>query len=179
MKKSKIMNLEENISDGDVDSEIEISKIKSKKIAVEEIPIEEPKPKNKKTDKQIEAWNKALKKREENRNQRKKEKEEAQRLEKEKLESKILLKAQRIKKAQSKVLGDDLEDDVKIIDKPKKIKKKVIIYKSESESSEEEEIIVKKSKPKKKQIEQAIEKHLPDNNHVINTPTYRKVIKFI
>lgn len=176
MKNKKIINLEENISDNDVGSDIEITKTKKK--VVEEIPIEEPKQKNKKTDKQIEAWNKALKKREENRIQRKKEKEEAQRLEKEKLESKILLKAQRIKKAQSKILGDDLEDDVKIINKPNKIKKKVIIYKSESESSEEEEIIIKKSKPKKKQVEQVIEKPFPDNNHVINTPTYRKVIKF-
>ena len=176
MKKSKIIDLEEDIYESDSDSDIEISKTKNIK---KDVPIEEPKTKPKKTDKQIEAWNKALKIREENREKRKKEKEENQRLEKEKLESKILLKAKRIKKAQSKVLGDDV-DEIEMIERPKRIKKKVIIYKSESESSEEE-IIVKKNKPKKKQIEQVIEKHLPDNkyNHVISNPTYRRVINFV
>jgi len=79
------------------------------------------------------------------------------------------LKAKRIKKAQAKILGDDIDDE--IIDKPKKIKKKVIIYKSDS--SGEEEVIVKKYKPKKKEVKQPIVKqHLPDNNNFIERPTY-------
>ena len=177
MKKSKVIDLEEDISESDIDSEIEISKTKSKKKVVEEIPIEEPKVKPKKTDKQIEAWNKALKIREENRIKRKKEKEEFDKQEKEKLESKIILKAKRIKKQQSKVLGDDLDDEIEMIEKPKKhVKKKVIIYKSDSDSdSVEEQVIIKKNKPKQKEIKQ----HLPDNNHIISNPTYKKIIKFI
>ena len=119
MKKSKVIDLEEDISESDIDSEIEISKTKSKKKVVEEIPIEEPKVKPKKTDKQIEAWNKALKIREENRIKRKKEKEEFDKQEKEKLESKIILKAKRIKKQQSKVLGDDLDDEIEMIENQK------------------------------------------------------------
>ena len=179
MKKSKIMNLEEEISDSDVDSDIEIKKTKSKKQVVEEIENEDikTKVKPKKTEKQIEAWNKALKIREENRIKRKKEKEEEERQQKEKLESKILLKARRIKKAQTKILGDDLDDEIEMIQKPKKhVKKKVIIYKSESESdSVEEQVIIKKNKPKPKEIK----KHLPDNNNVINNPTYRRVINYV
>ena len=64
-----------------------------------------------------------------------------------------------------------------MIERPKKhVKKKVIIYKSDSDSdSVEEEVEIKKNKPKPKEIKQ----HLPDNNHVINNPTYRRVIKFI
>ena len=64
-----------------------------------------------------------------------------------------------------------------MIEKPKKhVKKKVIIYKSDSDSdSVEEQVIIKKNKPKQKEIKQ----HLPDNNHIISNPTYKKVIKFI
>ena len=64
--------------------------------------------------------------------------------------------------------------------KKKQIKKKVIIYKNDSDSDtiEEEEIIIKKNKPKNKEVKQPI-KHLPDDNNVINNPTYKKVIKFI
>ena len=178
MKKCKIMNLEEEISDSDVDSDIEIKKTKSKKQVVEEIENEDikTKVKPKKTEKQIEAWNKALKIREENRIKRKKEKEEEERQQKEKLESKILLKARRIKKQQAKVLGD-LDDEIEMTQKPKKhVKKKVIIYKSDSDSdSVEEQVIIKKNKSKPKEIK----KHLPDNNNVISNPTYRRVINYV
>ena len=143
---------------------------------------EKTKIKKERTDKQIEAFNKAVKIREEKRLQRKKDKEEEERKHKEILDSKILLKAKRIKKAQEKVLGnlDEIE-----YEKPKKIKKKVIIYKSESESESdntEEEVIIKKKKPKpkQKQVEPIVgKKYLPDNNHVISNPTYRKVINFV
>jgi len=93
------------------------------------------------------------------------------------LNKKVFLKAERIIRAQTKILGDDIDDE--IIDKPKNVKKKVIIYKSDS-SSEEEEAIVKKYKPKIKEVNQPIAKqHLPDKNNVIERPTYRKVIHFV
>ena len=169
MKKSKVINIEdENLSESEDSIEI-CKKPKPKNIVKEEI-IDKPKIKREKTQAQLDAWNKALKIREEKRLQRKKEKEEADKKEKEKLEQKILLKAKRIKKAQTKILGDSEEDE--IFNKPKKVKKKVIIYKSDS-SSEEEEIIVKKHKPKIKEVKQ----QLPDN--VIEMPTYRKVIRFV
>ena len=178
MKKSKIIDIEENISESEDSIEI-CKKPKSKKIIKEEIVEEKSQPKIKKeqTQAQKEAWNKALKIREEKRLQRKQEKEALEQEQKQKLEQKILLKAKRIKKAQHKILGDDIDDE--IIDKPKKVKKKVIIYKSDS-SSEEEEIIYKKHKPKTKEVKQpVIKQHLPDNNNYIERPTNRKVIKFV
>ena len=168
MKKSKVINIEdESLSESEDSIEI-CKKPKQKKIIEEEI-IDKPKPKREKTQAQIDAWNKALKIREEKRLQRKQEKETAEQEQKQKLEQKILLKAKRIKKSQTKILGDDIDDE--IIDKPKKIKKKVIIYKTDSDS-DEEEIKIKKSKPKKeKKIEQPIIHNI--------TPVYRKAIKFI
>ena len=131
MKKSKVINIEdESLSESEDSIEI-CKKSKQKKIIEEEI-IDKPKLKREQTQAQKDAWNKALKIREEKRLQRKQEKEEAEQEQKQKLEQKILLKAKRIKKAQSKILGDDIDDE--IIDKPKKIKKKVIIYKSDSSS---------------------------------------------
>ena len=45
---------------------------------------------------------------------------------------------------------------------------------------EEEEVIIKKHKPKVKEVKQpVIKQHLPDNNNVIERPTYRRVIQFI
>ena len=175
MKKSKVINIEdESLSESEDSIEI-CKKPKQKKIIEEEI-IDKPKPKREKTQAQIDAWNKALKIREEKRLQRKQEKEAAEQEQKQKLEQKILLKAKRIKKAQTKILGDDIDDE--IIDKPKKVKKKVIIYKSDSSS--EEEVIVKKYKPKNKEVKQPIVKqHLPENNNFIERPTYRKVIHFV
>jgi len=67
--------------------------------------------------------------REEKRLQRKHKKEAAEQEQKQKLEQKILLKAKRIKKAQTKILDDDIDDK--------------IIYLSDS-SSEKEDVIVKK-----------------------------------
>ena len=177
MKKSKIIDIEENISESEDSIEI-CKKPKSKNIIKEEIVEEKQQPKIKKeqTQAQKEAWNKALKIREEKRLQRKQEKEALEQEQKQKLEQKILLKAKRIKKAQSKILGDDIDDE--IIDKPKKVKKKVIIYKSDSSS--EEEVIIKKHKPKIKEVKQpVIKQHLPDNNNVIERPTYRRVINFV
>jgi len=175
MKKSKVINIEdESLSESD---SIEICKKPKQKIIMEEEIIDKPKPKREQTQAQKDAWNKALKIREEKRLQRKQEKEAAEQEQKQKLEQKILLKAKRIKKAQTKILGDDIDDE--IIDKPKKVKKKVIIYKSDS-SSEEEEVIVKKYKPKNKEVKQPIVKqHLPENNNVIERPTYKKVIHFV
>ena len=176
MKKSKVINIEDESLSESEDS-IEIFKKPKQKIIMEEEIIDKPKPKREKTQAQIDAWNKALKIREEKRLQRKQEKEAAEQEQKQKLEEKILLKAKRIKKAQTKILGDDIDDE--IIDKPKKVKKKVIIYKSDS-SSEEEEVIVKKYKPKNKEVKQSIVKqHLTDNNNFIERPTYRKVIHFV
>ena len=174
MKKSKVINIEdESLSESD---SIEICKNPKQKIIMEEEIIDKPKPKREQTQAQKDAWNKALKIREEKRLQRKQEKEAAEQEQKQKLEQKILLKAKRIKKAQTKILGDDIDDE--IIDKPKKVKKKVIIYKSDSSS--EEEVIVKKYKPKIKEVKQpVIKQHLPDNNNVIERPTYRRVIQFI
>jgi len=172
MKKSKVVNIEdESLSESE--NSIEICK-KTKQNKEE---VNEPKIKKEKTKAQLDAWNKALKIREEKRLQRKKEKEEAEQEQKQKLEQKILLKAKRIKKAQSKILGDDIDDE--IIDKTKKVKKKVIIYKSDS-SSEEEEIIYKKQKPKTKEVKQPIIKqHFPNDKDVIERPTYKRVITFV
>jgi hypothetical protein len=171
MKKSKVINIEdESLSESEDSIEI-CKKPKQKKIVKDE-----PKPKREKTQAQIDAWNKALKIREEKRMQRKQEKEAAEQEQKQKLEQKILLKAKRIKKAQTKILGDDIDDE--IVEKPKKVKKKVIIYKSDSSS--EEEVIVKKYKPKNKEVKQPIVKqHLPENNNFIERPTYKKVIQFV
>jgi len=174
MKKSKVINIEdESLSESD---SIEICKKPKQKIIMEEEIIDKPKPKREQTQAQKDAWNKALKIREEKRLQRKQEKEAAEQEQEQKLEQKILLKAKRIKKAQTKILGDDIDDE--IIDKPKKVKKKVIIYKSDSSS--EEEVIVKKYKPKIKEVKQPIVKqHLPENNNFIEIPTYKKVINFV
>jgi hypothetical protein len=161
MKKSKVINIE-NESLSESEDSIEICKKPKQKIIMEEEIIDKPKPKREKTQAQIDAWNKALKIREEKRLQRKQEKEAAEQEQKQKLEQKILLKAKRIKKAQTIILGDDIDDE--IIDKPKKVKKKVIIYKSDS-SSEEEEVIVKKYKPKNKEVKQpTVKQHLQENN---------------
>jgi len=73
MKKSKVINIEdESLSESEDSIEI-CKKPKQKKIIEEEI-IDKPKPKREKTQAQIDAWNKALKIREEKRLQRKHEK---------------------------------------------------------------------------------------------------------
>ena len=178
MKKSKVIDIEEiyetDSDNNSIDSNIELSKEikqknkKSDKKDKKEI-VEEPKPKKVLSEKQKKNWELALLKRSENREKRKKEKEEEEKKKKEILESKILLKAQRIKKTQEKVLGK-LDEDLEY-EKPRRIKKKVITYKSDSESSDEE-IIIKKPKPKKEKI---IEQPIIQNN----TPIYTKVIKFV
>jgi len=106
---------------------------------------------------QLLNWSKCIQAREANRLKRKEEKEEQEKQRKADLENKIIVKASRIKKAQSKVLGnlDELNEDVEIPKVAKKQKiKKVVIYKSESEneSDYEEEKVVKKPKVTKKQI---------------------------
>jgi len=89
---------------------------------------------------------------------RKEDKQQQEEQKKADLENKIIIKAKRIKKAQSKVLGnlDELNEDVVEIPKVAKKQKikKVVIYKSESEneSDYEEEKVVQKPKVAKKQI---------------------------
>jgi len=118
----------------------------------------EPKPKRTMSEAQLLNWSKCIQIREENRLKRKSEKEEQEKQRKADLENKIIIKAKRIKKAQSKVLGnlDELNEDVVEIPKVAKKQKikKVVIYKSESEneSDYEEEKVVKKPKVIKKQI---------------------------
>ena len=117
----------------------------------------EPKPKRTMSEAQLVNWSKCIQAREANRLKRKEEKEEQEKQRKADLENKIIVKAKRIKKAQSKVLGnlDELNEDVEIPKVAKKQKiKKVVIYKSESEneSDYEEEKVVQKPKVAKKQI---------------------------
>ena len=117
----------------------------------------EPKPKRTMSEAQLLNWSKCIQAREANRLKRKEEKEEQEKQRKADLENKIIIKASRIKKAQSKVLGnlDELNEDVEIPKVAKKQKiKKVVIYKSESEneSDYEEEKVIQKPKVAKKQI---------------------------
>jgi len=115
------------------------------------------KPKRTMSEAQLLNWSKCIQAREANRLKRKEEKEEQEKQRKADLENKIIVKASRIKKAQSKVLGnlDELNEDVEIPKVAKKQKiKKVVIYKSESEneSDYEEEKVIQKPKVAKKQI---------------------------
>ncbi len=110
--------------------------------------------------------------REANRLKRKAEKQQQEEERKKSLENKIIIKASRIQKAQSKVLGnlEELNDEpIEIPKKQTKQKiKKVVIYKSESEndSDYEEEKIVKKTKVAKKQT--PVEPLKPTFSTIIN-----------
>ena len=118
----------------------------------------EPKPKRTMSEAQLWNWSKCIQAREANRLKRKEDKQQQEEQKKADLENKIIIKAKRIKKAQSKVLGnlDELNEDVVEIPKVAKKQKikKVVIYKSESEneSDYEEEKVVQKPKVAKKQI---------------------------
>jgi hypothetical protein len=121
---------------------------------------------------QLLNWAKCLEVREANRLKRKAEKQQQEEERKKSLENKIIIKASRIQKAQSKVLGNLEELNDEPIEIPKKqIKqkiKKVVIYKSESEndSDYEEEKIVKKTKVAKKQT--PVEPLKPTFSTIIN-----------
>jgi len=147
MKNSKIENLEntefiesdldnENIQ-LDIDEPIVVEKkkrvYKKKVVAIEpepddcniKTPVESaPKPKKKMSEAQLLNWSKCLQAREANRLKRKEEKQQQEEEHKKSLENKIIVKAQRIKKAQSKVLGnlDELNEVVAEIPKQKKTK---------------------------------------------------------
>lgn len=180
MKLSKVENLENPVEDSESMEENENIQLD---VDMGDTPIV-PKAKRVKTEKQIEAWNKALKAREENRLKRKAEKEQQQEEHKKDLENKIIVKAKRIKKSQEKVLGnlDELKDDAGTKFPKRTIKRKqIIVYENDdtdddSDSDYVEEKVVVKNKPKNKK--QVASVPLPPIVEPVK-PVYKHVITFV
>lgn len=108
----------------------------------------EHKPKRTVSEKQRQNWEKALEARKANILRRKQEREEAEKKYQEELKEKIVLKAKRIIKAESRVLGnidelkkDDVED---IVIKPKaakkqRMKKQIIVYNNDTTDNDDDD----------------------------------------
>ena len=135
------------------------------------------------SEKQKQNWEKCVAAREANRLKRKAEREETEKQRQADLDAKIILKAQRIKKSQERVLGpiDELKEEPEKkeekkeipIKKQRKIKKKIVVYDdtttdagSDSEDDTEFE-------------EQHVKKQLPEIPAAPSQPTVRRVVNFI
>ena len=196
---SGIDNYEDNEENIQLDIEATIPVVEkkrtTKKVKISEVEMtekpSEPKPKKPLSEKQKENWQKCVAKREENRLKRKQEREVAEKQRQEDLNAKILLKAQRIKKAQERVLGpiDELKEEPEKkeekkevpIKKQRKIKKKIVVYDdSTTDAGSDGETDSDFYEPEvKKQRRQSFKKPLPDLPAIQSQPIVKKVINFI
>ena len=172
----------------------------------ETIGFPAPKPKKPLSEKQRENWTKCLEKLNENRMKRKAEKEEQEKQRQSDLEAKILLKAQRIKKAQERVLGpiDELKEEslqeTQVssdapsfkkggkgenfpLKKQRKIKKKVIIYDPDTTTDAGSDNETDSDyEPVKQKRRKSFKKQLPEipaTPSPPTQPTVRRVVNFI
>ena len=208
MKISKTNSLDcesgiDNYEDNEENIQLDISepvpivekKRTTKKVKISEVEMtekpSEPKPKKPLSEKQKENWQKCVAKREENRLKRKQEREEAEKQKQADLEAKILLKAQRIKKAQERVLGpiDKLKEEPEKkeekkdvpVKKQRKIKKKIVVYDDTTTDagSDGETDSDFYDTEVKKQRRKSFKKPLPAVAVTPSEPIVKKVINFI
>ena len=187
---------EENIQlDIDVPVVVEKEKRAAKKVKISEVEMtdlpSESKTKKPLSEKQQENWQKCVAAREANRLKRKAEREEAEKQRQADLDAKIILKAQRIKKATERVLGplDNLKEEPEKkeekkevpIKKQRKIKKKIVVYDdSTTDAGSDGETDSDFYEPEvKKQRRQSFKKPLPDLPAIQSQPIVKKVINFI
>ena len=208
MKISKTNSLDcesgiDNYEDNEENIQLDISepvpivekKRTTKKVKISEVEMtekpSEPKPKKPLSEKQKENWEKCVAKREENRLKRKQEREEAEKQRQSDLEAKILLKAQRIKKATERVLGPlyNLKEEPKKkeekkdvpVKKQRKIKKKIVVYDDTTTDagSDGETDSDFYDAEVKKQRRKSFKKPLPAVAVTPSEPIVKKVINFI
>ena len=140
--------------------------------------IDAPKIKRQPTEKQLLNWAKCLEARKASCEKRKAEKEEQEKQRQADLENKIIVKAKRIRKAQTRVLGDldELAEPEPVVVKQKKprIKKQVIIYDNDDDEMTEVKVIM--NLPKRNVVFQSLMLHLLLN---LPKPVLSKSIMFI
>jgi len=143
--------------------------------------INAPKIKRQPTEKQLLNWAKCLEARKANCEKRKAEKEEQEKQRQADLENKSIVKAKRIRKAQSRVLGDldELVEPEPVVVKQKKprIKKQVIIYQNEDDEGNDESESDYEPPKKKRRVAKPDVAPVPPPE--LSKPVLSKSIKFI